>query len=192
MSIKDDVKYVKTELSGDEKVLECAFKLEGLYKKYKYAVWGVAGAIVLFFLSQTVMTSLKEVRLEDANKAFLTLQQKPDDAQALATLKEKNPALFELYTFSKAGDKNDVKVLKTLSASKNEVIADASKYTAAVIEKKPVDSKLYAELALLEEAYLSIKSGDTKSAKEKLELIDERSSLQMLTQLLEHSMIKAK
>ena len=188
MNIQD----VKTELSSDEKVLESAFKLETLYKKYKYFIWGAAAALVLFFLSQTVMQSMKEARLEEANKAFLTLQKTPDNAEALETLKAKNPALFELYTFSKAAEKQDAKILQSLSSSKNGIIADASKYTAAVIDKKPVDSKLYAELALFEEAYLAIKSGDTASAKAKLEEIDERSSLQMLTQLLEHSMIKAK
>ncbi len=192
MSIKDDVKYVKTELSGDEKVLESAFKLETLYKKYKYVVWGVAAAVLLFFVSQTAMESIKQSKLEDANTAFLILQKKPDDTAAAEILKKKNPALFELYTFSKAAHANDVKALAGLNTSKNEIIADASKYTAAAIDKHPVDSKLYKELALLEEAYLSIKSGDTKSAKAKLELIDERSSLQMLTQLLKHSMIKAK
>lgn len=192
MSIKDDVKYVKTELSGDEKVLESAFKLEALYKKYKFMIWGVAAAILLFFIAQTVMESMKQSKLEGANSAFLTLQEKPDDAEALKVLKEKNPALFELYTFSKAANNSDANALKTLTSSKNEVIADSSKYTAAAIEKQPVNSQLYKELALLEEAYLAIKSGDMKSAKAKLELIDERSSLQMLTQLLEHSMIKAK
>ncbi|MEO1937091.1 MAG: hypothetical protein ABGW85_00460 [Sulfurimonas sp.] len=192
MSIQDDVKYVKTELSGDEKVLESAFKLETLYKKYKFVIWGASAAVILFFLSQTVMQSMKEAKLEEANKAFLTLQKTPDNADTLATLKAKNPALFELYSFSKAAQNSDVKTLETLTSSKNEIIADASKYTAAVIDKKPVDSKLYAEMALFEEAYLAIKSGDTTSAKAKLELIDERSSLQMLTQLLEHSMIKAK
>jgi len=192
VSIKDDVKYVKSELSGDEKVLVSAFKLESLYKKYKFVVWGIVAAVVLFFLSQTVMESMKQSKLEDANAAFLTLQEKPDDTAAAQILQKNNPALFELYTFSKASKTSDSKALKTLSASKNEIIADASKYTAATIDKKPVDSKLYKELALLEEAYLSIKSGDTKSAKAKLELIDERSSLQMLTQLLKHAMIKAK
>ena len=192
MSIKDDVKYVKTELSGDEKVLESAFKLETLYKKYKYVIWGAVAALVLFFLSQTVMQSMKEAKLEEANTAFLILQEKPDDAAAAQTLEKTNPALFELYTFSKAAHTDDAKALKGLSTSKNEIIADVGTYTAAAIDKHPVDSKLYKELALFQEAYLLIKSGDTKAAKEKLELIDERSSLQMLTQLLEHSMIKAK
>jgi len=192
VSIKDDVKYVKTELSGDERVLESAFKLETLYKKYKYIIWGAAAALVLFFLSQTVMQSMKESKLEEANTAFLTLQEKPDDAAAAQTLKKTNPALFELYTFSRAAQSDDAKAVKGLSASKNKIIADVGTYTAATIDKHPVDSKLYKELALFQEAYLLIKSGDTKLAKEKLELIDERSSLQMLTQLLEHSMIKAK
>lgn len=188
MNIND----VKTELSSDEKVLESAFKLETLYKKYKYVIWGVAAAVLLFFIAQTAMTSIKEGNLEDANEAFLTLQTKPDDAAALKTLQSKNPALFELYTFSKAAKAKDAKALQALSSNKNEIIADASRYTAATLEKKPVDSKLYKDLALFNEAYLAIKSGEKQKAKEKLELIDDRSSLQMFTKLLEHSMIKAK
>jgi hypothetical protein len=192
VSIKDDVKYVKTELSGDEKVLESAFKLETLYKKYKFFVWGIVGAVLLFFVAQTALSSIKQAKLEDANNAFLTLQTKADDTQALATLKESNPALFELYSFSKAAKGQDVKALSSLANSKNTVISDASKYTVAAIEKKPVDSKLYKELALLEEAYLAIQAGDAKSAKAKLELIDERSPLSMVAQLLKHSTLKTK
>ena len=192
MSITDDVKYVKKELSGDEKVLESAFKLETLYKKYKFVIWGAAAAILFFFIAQAVMTGMKESKLEDANSAFLALQEKPDDASALKTLEAKNPALFELYSFSKAVKAKDVKALEALSSNKNEIIADASRYTAAALENKPVDSKLYNDLALFDEAYLAIKAGDTKTAKAKLELIDDRTSLQMFTKLLEHSMIKAK
>jgi hypothetical protein len=72
------------------------------------------------------------------------------------------------------------------------VIADSSKYVAATLENKSSDSKLYKELALLNDAYLAIKAGDVKSAKTKLELIDERSSFSMLASLLKHSTLKAK
>jgi hypothetical protein len=192
VSIKDDVKYVKKELSGDEKILESAFKVEELYKKYKYIIWGVIAAIILLFAGSAAMDAMKQAELDDANNAFLTLQTKADDAQALETLKQKNPALFELYTFSQAAKNNDAKALNALASSKNAIITDSSKYTAAAIEKKPVDSKLYNEMALLEEAYVSIKAGDMKNAKAKLELIDERSPLSMLARLLEHSTIKAK
>ena len=192
MSIQDDVKYVKKELSGDEKVLESAFKLEELYKKNKVVIWAAAAVIILFFAGSAVMDAMKQAKLEEANSAFLTLQTKADDAEALETLKTKNPALFELYTFSQAAKKQDAKALTALSGSKNSIIADSGKYTAAAIEKKAVDSKLYKEMALLEEAYVSIKAGDVVNAKAKLELIDDRSPLSMLARLLEHSTVKAK
>ena len=192
MSIQDDVKYVKKELSGDEKVLESAFKIEEFYKKYKFLVWGVVATVLLYFIATAVMDGLKQAKLEEANSAFLILQKSPDNKEAQTTLEAKNPALFELYMLSQAAKRGDAKILATLAKSKNSIIADTSKYTIAAIEKKPVDSKLYKELSLLEEAYLAIKSGNVKSAKEKLQLIDERSPLSMLAKLLEHSTIKAK
>jgi hypothetical protein len=191
VSIKDDVNYVKKELSGDEKVLESAFKLESLYKKYKFQLWGVAAALILFFGGQAVMTAMHEAKLVKANEAFLTLQSKSDDANALKILKENNPALLELYTYAQAVKKEDIKALESLASSQNNVIADASGYTAGVLSKKPVDSKLYKEMALFEEAYLAIVAGDTKTAQNKLELIDERSPLSVIAQFLKHSTIKA-
>jgi len=187
-----DIADVKKELSSDEKILESAFKLETLYKKYKFVIWGVAGALILFFVGTTALNAIKQAKLEDANNAFLTLQKKADDSQALQTLKEKNPALFELYAYAQASNKQDVKGLSSLVNSSNPVVADASKYTVATLERKPVDSILYKEMALLEEAYLDIKAGDTKSAKAKLELINERSPLATIASLLEHSTLKAK
>ncbi len=183
---------VKKELSGDEKVLESAFKLETYYKKYKVVIWAVVIGLLLFFVAKTTMESMKATSLAEANEAFLTLQTKADDTQALAVLKEKNPALFELFSYAKATKNSDVKGLTDLTNSTNAVIADASGYAAAVLENKSADSKLYREMGLLEEAYLAIKAGDTKGAKSKLELIDERSPLSMLASLLMHSTLKAK
>ncbi len=192
MSIQDDVKFVKKELSGDEKILESAFKIEELYKKYKFLIWGAAVVLILSFVGKTAMDAMKEAKFADANKAFLRLQIKADDTEALQILKEKNPALFELFSYAQAAKNQDLKVLNSLTGSSNEVIADSSKYVAATLESKSSDSKLYKEMALLEAAYLDIKAGDTKSAKAKLELIDERSSLSMLASLLKHSTLKAK
>jgi hypothetical protein len=191
VSIKDDVNYVKKELSGDEKVLESAFKLESLYKKYKFHLWGVAAALILFFGGQAVMDAMHQAKLEKANEAFLTLQNNGSDANALKVLKENNPALLELYTYAQAAQQQDVKALEGLSSSKNSVISDASAYTAAALNKKPMDSKLYKEMALFQEAYLAIVAGDIKTAQNKLELIDDRSSLAVITQFLKHSTIKA-
>ena len=192
MSIKDDVNYVKKELSGDEKVLESAFKLETLYKKHKFKIWGVAAALVIFFGGKAIQESMHEAQLKTANEAFLVLQQNPTDKASFKILEENNPALLELFFYAQAVKNQDAKTLKTLSSSKNEIIADASAYTAGVLNKKPVDSILYKEMALFEEAYLAIGAGDAKTAKEKLELIDERSPLAVITGFLKHSIIKAK
>ncbi len=191
VGIKDDVNYVKRELSGDEKVLESAFKLESLYKRYKFHLWGVIVVLILFFGGQAVMGALHEAKLEKANEAFLTLQNNSEDANALKVLQENNPALLELYTYAQAVKKEDIKGLESLSTSTNSVIADASGYTAGVLNKKPVESKLYKEMALFEEAYLSILAGDVKKAQNKLELIDDRSSLSVIREFLMHSTIKA-
>jgi len=192
VSIKDDVNYVKKELSGDEKILESAFKIEELYKKYKFVIWSIVAALILAFAGKTAMDAMHEAKLAEANQAFLTLQTKADDTQALQTLKEKNPALFELFSYAQAVKNQDVKALNGLAGSSNAVIADSSKYVVATLENKSSDTKLYKEMALLEGAYLAIKAGDVKSARSKLELIDERSSFSMLAQLLKHSTLKEK
>jgi outer membrane protein assembly factor BamD (BamD/ComL family) len=191
VSIKDDVNYVKKELSGDEKVLESAFKLETLYKKHKFKLWGVAIALVVFFGGRAIQETMHEAQLEKANEAFLVLQKNPTDETSFKILEENNPALLELFFYSQAVKNQDAKTLKTLSSSKNEIIADASAYTAGVLTKKPVDSVLYNEMALFEEAYVAIGAGDVKTAKAKLERIDERSPLAVITGFLKHSMIKA-
>lgn len=182
---------VKNELSSDEKVLENVFKLETFYKKHKIKIWGVVIALVLYFVGMTVMTTMHEAKLAKANQAFLTLQSNSEDVNALTVLKENNLALFELYTYAQASKTKDIQTLQSLAKSQYEVIADASKYTASVLEKKPVDSKLYHEMALFQEAYVAITVGDKKGANDKLELIDERSPLAVITGFLKHSIIKA-
>ncbi len=183
---------IKKELSGDEKILESAFKLETFYKKHKFKIWAIVVALILFLVGSAVMDSVNQSKLEAANRAFLTLQTKSDDAEALSILKEKSPSLFELFTYSQSVKNQDLKMLNSLTSSSNPVISDASKYVIATLGEKPVDSKLYAEMVILEEAYLHIKAGNLKEARLKLELVDERSWLAMLAQVLKHSTIKVK
>ncbi len=191
MSLKDEVKFVKEELSSDEKVLESAFKLEGAYKKYKKVIWGVAIVALAAVITKNGMEMVEQSRLEAANQALLTLQQQPDNKEALATLQAKNPALYEIYTLSVAAQKEDTATLKSLANSQNEVVADMSRYTASVIEKAPKDSKYYEDLAYLEEAYAALQKGDKERAKQKLSMIDLESPVANLAKLLKHMTIKA-
>jgi len=192
VNLADAGKEIKKELNNDEKVLESVFKLETLYKKYKFFLWALVIGVVLFFLGRAYMQSVHTSNLVEANEAFLTLQKDADDSNALAILKEKNPKLFELFSYTEAVKNKNATVLEKLSTSKNQVISDASTYVSSVLDKQPKDSKLYDEMVLFQQAYLAIKSGDIKSAKQKLNLIEEDTPLYMLASLLKHSIIKAK
>ena len=192
MNIKEDVDFVAKSLSGDEKVLENAFKLETLYKKHKIKIWLIVITLIAFFVTKAVMDELHHSKLVKANEAFLSLQIKADDAKSIKILKENNPALFELFSYSEAVKAQDSKTLKSLSSSKNTVIADASKYTAGVLDKKVVDSKLYNDMSIYVGGYLSLISGEKKDAKNSLSLIAERTPIAVVTVFLMHATIKDK
>ena len=179
-------------IKGEEQLLERAFKLETIYKKYKVIIWAVVIAVVLMFVGKSIMQSMEESRLADANEAFIALQTNPDDKDALATLESKNPALFELVTFSQANKNKDVKALEALKSSTNPVIADASAYMVAAMNHTASDSELYGDMAILNEAFVALKANDTKTAKTKLDLIDEKSDLHQIATLLKHATLKGK
>lgn len=190
MSIKDDVKYVKKELSADEQVLESALKLETLYNKYKYKIWTVLVIVVLFFVGKALMGTIQEAKLESANTAFAILQKDPKNSEALEVLRSKNPPLYELYSYAEAVKSKDPKQLDVLVASKNPLIADVSRYSSQVLESKSSDSVYYKEMSLIEDAYIALKAGNNKEAKAKLELIDARSPVAPVADLLKHYTIK--
>lgn len=190
MSIKDDINYVKEELSADEKVLESALKIETLYKKYKFILWGTIGAGIIAFASSAIMENIADSKLQSANDALITLQSDANNSQALSVLKENNPKLFELYNYSLAVKTKDSSTLQLLSKSKNPIVADLSQYHSKVLTNTYSDSKYYKDLSLVESAYSDIKEGKTKEAREKLEMVDARSSLASVAQLLNHYTIK--
>ncbi len=190
MSFKDDVKFVKDELSSDEKVLEGAFKLEKIYKKHKIKIWASLIVVVLAFGGNAINNYMIQSNLESANSSLLALQQNANDNQALANLKSKNPKLYELFLYSNAVKSKDTKVLGELSNSKNSIIADVSKYHNNIISNKIGNSKYYKDLSLIEEAYKFIESNDNQKALNKLSFIEPNSSLYNLAIVLKHQTIE--
>ncbi len=190
MSIKDDVNYVKKELSADEKVLENALKLETIYNKYKYKIWTVLVVLVLLFAGKSLFETMQEAKLESANVALLVLQKDPKNSEAIETLRDSNPALYELYSYSEAIKSKDAKRLDELAASKNIMLADISRYSKQVLASQSSDSTYYKEMSLVEDAYIALKAGNNEEARAKLELIDARSPVAPVADLLKHYTIK--
>lgn len=192
MSMKDGVAFVKKELSGDEQVLESALKLETFYKKYKVMIWGALVAMTLFFVGKSIMDMMETKRLAEANQALLVLQSNPKEKEALQMLQEKNPALFELFSYKEAINSSDTKRLQALSKSVNEIISDMSRYGLHTLENKASSSKLYEEMALINKAYLALESGEIKKVQDTLTLIPEESALAPVGSLLRHATVKGK
>ena len=186
MSIKDELQHVKEELSGDEKILESAFKLERIYKKYKILIWSVLILILVGVGGNIAWGAYRQSTLDAANQAFLTLQQNPEDSNAASILKSKNPKLYELYAFSQALKNHKADALKTFEGSQDSLIADSAKYHAGALRGQAVDSAYYHDLTVVEEAYTALKAGDKSTAKSKLTLIAEDSPVAKIAQLLKH------
>ncbi len=192
MSLKDELQHVKEELSSDEKILESAFKLEKLYKRYKFLIWGVLVLLVVGYFGNLGWNAYKQSRLNAANEAFLALQKNPSDKSAAEKLKSNNPKLYELFELKQAVNDKAHDKLKALEASSDPIISAIAKYHNGVLNKKPVDTAHYHEMAVLEEAYLDLKSGKKSAAKDKLSLIPEDSPAAQVARLLKHYTIESK
>lgn len=190
LSIKDSINEAKEKFESDEKMLASAFKFEKFYKKYKLLVLGTVGAVILFFGGTAVMNIMEEQRLEAANEAYIKLSKDTKNVAALADLKEKNPILFELFEYKNAMENNNTEVLKTLSSSKNELIADIAGYHLAIMRGKEASSDLYAEVAVVNNAHLLIKQGKVSEANDELSAIEEKSPLYNISKIMKHYVIK--
>ena len=192
LSISETIDEVKKELSSDEQMLASAFKIEKLYKKHKFKLFAVVGLAVAYFGGTAIMESIEQGKRESANAALLTLESDANNSKALEELKTNNPALFELFTYQEALKNADTAQLKTLSSSKNPIIADIATYHLSVIEGQEAESKLYDDVAKVYNASLDIKAGKISEAKDELELIGEESPAYSISKMIKHYTIKGK
>ncbi len=190
MSIK--IKEVKEEFSADEQMLMSAFKLEKFYKKHKIKIFSIIVVLLLAFSISQISKFIEESRLNSANEAYLTLLKDSKNSEALNILKEKNPILFELYSYNRAVKNGNLKELESLKKSKNSTISDISNYHLAVMQQRDVSSKLYNDMAIVNSANLLIKQGKMVEARNQLALIDEKSPLYNISKIIKHYTIKGK
>jgi len=190
VSLKDDVKYVKEELSSDEKILESAFRLEQFYRKHRIKIYALLAVLILGGGGKLAYDSYQDHQRLVANEALLRLEKNPTDTQALTELKSANPRLYTLYRYSVAVESGKVGLLKETAASDDSRVADLSRYHEAVLSSRAGDSRYYSDLSKVEKAYLALKAGRKEEARQVLALIGENSPVAGVARLLRHATIK--
>ena len=190
MGIKEEIKYVKDELSSDEKLLENAFKLERFYKKHKFKLWSAAAIIVIAAVGNVLYTTYRDYRLNQANDALLLLEKEPKNSDALAKLQKNNSRLYALYLYSRSVKNRSASELNSVKNQEDGLLRDISAYHADVLRSKAGHSRYYHDLSLVEKAYLDIKAGNRAKARKTLTLVGENSPVANIARLLRHVTLK--
>jgi len=189
---------LKEELSSEEKFFESAIRTERFVKKYQKPLIATVVASLLAAGGAIGYQAYTNAKLESSNAAFNLLLANPSDAKAEQTLKNDNPALYDVWKLSRGISQNDVSILEGLKHSEAFGVADIASYEAAAIKGDVASldqytkkqGALYKDLALLELAVNAIEKGDAKTANEKLALISAESPITQVSGALAHYGVK--
>ncbi len=198
MSLKENVEFVKEELSSEEKFFEKAVVTERFVKKYKKPLIGLVSAVVIFALANVAYDVKEQNRISEANAQLAVLMKNPSDLAAQSELKNLSPKLYELWSFSKAIVANDTKKLDELKNSKLPVIGDVAAYEVAQNDQNIEELNAYAirqdaiykDLALVESAFVYFNKNEIEKGEERLALVPENSPLKSVVATLEHYGVK--
>ncbi len=180
MGTKENIEYIKNELSNEEKFLESVIKAEKFYKKHKKKIVGIFMALVIASAGYVGYEMKVEHDLRVSNEAYQKLLQNPDDKEALQTLQSKNEKLYHLFLYQQAVKKKDKDALQKIAAGSDPILADLAKYHVAALDKDSTALDHYAidsnailrELAILDESYLMMNQKNIAKAREKLSKIE--------------------
>ncbi|MEA3513272.1 MAG: hypothetical protein U9R37_06695 [Campylobacterota bacterium] len=187
MSLKEDVDYIKKEISAEESFMESFFKLEKFYKKYKTALIGAVVLIVVATAGYYMSSYVKMQNTIETNKAFNKLLKDKDDKEAAIFLKENSKKLYHLAMFSH--DKKtttDIKFIKELSSYTKAIEKNSISSITTVSQKQDF---LLKDFALFNKALIQTQNGKYSDAKATLKQIDEKSGVIELAKMLSHFLL---
>lgn len=190
MSIKENVNYVKDELSSEEKFLENFVKGERFFRKYKTLIFAIVVLAIIVPIGYVIKKDLDESNKLEANAAFNKFLESNDE-KALATLKDKNEKLYEIALFLQARKDNktveiNTPVLKELAKFQ---IAMESKNTKELENLSMQNDFLLKEFAIFNKALLLTNEGKFEEARTALKQIPQTSKATELANLLNHYLL---
>ncbi|EQB40673.1 hypothetical protein M947_00040 [Sulfurimonas hongkongensis] len=198
MSLKNDINMVREELNSEEKFFEKAVITEKFVKKYKKFLIGGLVAIVVVVAANIAYDINRESEIKEVNKALAILNEDAENSEALRTIKQISPDLYDAWTYSNAVVKKDMLSMKGLTDSSSMMVADLASYEVAQDAK---DAKLldeyaskkdavYRDLALVQSAIIYMSKSEIQKAHERLAQISSESALRNIANALMHYGVK--
>jgi tetratricopeptide (TPR) repeat protein len=189
MSLKENVSYIKQEISTQEQFFENFFKLEKFYRKYKLYVFGLIAIIIGFAVIIPINNYLNEQNLIKANEAYNRLLTNPKDKLSLSTLKETNQKLLNIALYQTSLDKtkaNDIEFLKDIISFNKAVKQNDIQALNSLILKSDFVLK---DFALFNKALILSTQGKYPQAKKALKSISDNSPITSLALMLKHYLL---
>lgn len=184
MSLKENIDYMKTELTAQEQFLENFVKAEKIFKKYKTLIFGALLAIVVLIIAMIGYDYMDEQKKVKANVALNEFLADTNNQQALDTLKANNKNLYEIAMHIK--DENhipDIAIFKEIAMFQNAVKNGDTKTIDSLLSN---NNFLFKDYALVIKALQAIKADDMKSAEQAVKMLPKDSVSSDLANLLEH------
>jgi hypothetical protein len=197
MSTKENIDFIKKELSNEEKFLETSMKMENFWKKYKVLVLSSAVVIGLGVIGYFANESFKQKDLIASNEAYAKLLKNPEDTTSLDILKSKNEKLYNIFQFQQAIQSADIKQLESIASKNIDIYSSLAQLEVALLKKDLdaltkytyKDKALLKDYASLQEAFLLIEKKDYKKAKTRLDSISSESTVANFANTLKHYLI---
>ncbi|MFW2557414.1 tetratricopeptide repeat protein [Aliarcobacter butzleri] len=190
MSLKEDVGYIKNELSSEEKFIENFVKGERFFKKYKTLIIAVVVILIIGLIGFTIKKSMDNSNKHDANIALSQFLENGDE-KVLETLKNKNEKLYEVALFLQA--KKDNKIASIELPLLKELVkfqtATASNNIEELNSLSMQNDFLLKEFALFNKALILVNEGKYEEAKKELSQISQTSKAYELATLLNHYLL---
>ncbi len=191
MSLKENVDFLKNEISTEEKFFEGFFKLEKFWKKYKIAVISSVTIVVVVVASINIKSYLQMQNKIKANKVFNSLLENPKNIQASKELEKLNPTLLTIAKHltnqkNKEDKVIDVQFLKEIV----EYNIAINKNDTKAIDKTILKSSfLLKEYAIFQKALVQTLNENYSEAKKTLELVPQNSGVTKVSNKLKHYLL---
>lgn len=197
MSVKKNLDFIKGEFSSDEKIIENAFRIELLYKRYKHIIWGALIVVVAFAVFVGVKGLIVESNAQKSSAILAKLLETPDDENLRTSLQKSNENLYNFFLLKESLDKGNTATLQELTNANNEFVKYLATYHLGSFERDSAlldksDKYALGDLAKLESAYIMIQNGKISDAKNILNTIPQDSQLIEIAKILVHSTITKK